>query len=716
VVNLLSVPEPAVRVGIKWMLAGTLSLFFALLIRLENPSWAVATAFLCMTPRFVGAIGEKMILRIVGAVAGATLGYLITGSLQQSPVLFLSAMGGLVAGCTMMAGGTFVPYAFYQCAYTATIVAAQGLFDPQFSWRTGLDRCEEIVLGIVVTMVVTGCLWPRYARHEFLQSTRAILRVLGGLFRQRVDRFLHPSADEAPGVFASIGAPLSGLQKMVRLGMMESSAFRELQPEVNRVVGELGILGAAIANVGRHLPAESVFRDGVEENSRRLHLALAGAMEALGAGRDATEFLAEAETHLAAYRARLDRFRAGPAPRTPDLQESLEHAGYATAIAEVFASLQTLAGLVAEISARQHDGLPGLRVEKFSWPPREWVLVGLRGGLAVVIGLFLSDWLHPPGGDMLVVGTFLFAGFVFSDTRPLGDLRVFHDLVRYSLFCLLLFVFLLLATPLMASYAVMNIVFGTLLFFCGYFFEKGIFRTFEIFFLLLVTVILVGVNAQEPVAFQTIAGPVLGLWLSVILSSVLRRMVWPARPQEALRASLVRLFGLLENIAHNPDAPVPDRVRVRVVFASAEALHLVGVLENLTLTPDAAARLRGGLRSLARLGSHLMAATGDPALPANARGEFSRLRGAVFSRIAGEMTAQKTAFARGIPAAAPPPEPFTDGLAEVRTRIKAGMDGFAAVLAIGSLYRLQQAAESADAAVAALAPLPGTEVFGDSVL
>ncbi len=38
---------------------------------LDEPEWAVTTAFVLSTPKFVGAIGEKTVLRIGGALVGA---------------------------------------------------------------------------------------------------------------------------------------------------------------------------------------------------------------------------------------------------------------------------------------------------------------------------------------------------------------------------------------------------------------------------------------------------------------------------------------------------------------------------------------------------------------------------------------------------------------------------------------------------------------------
>lgn len=703
------------RTGIKWTLAGTLSLFFALLLRLDHPTWAVATAFLCMTPRYVGAIAEKMALRILGAIAGASLGYLIVGSLQQSPVLFLLAIGGLTALGTMMMGGTFAPYGFYQCAYTAIIVSAQGLYNPAMSWQAGMARCEEIVLGIVVTMVVTSCLWPRYARVEFIQTTRATVRLLAGEFRIRTRAFLEDAPQAPSDVLGTVGGRLASLSKMVRVGLMESAAFRQRQHEVEQVVAELGILSTAIANFGRTLPRKSVFRDYVEDSLAELHRALGEAMDALAGGSEPDAPLARAGEALARYRREIEHFRRDDAGRNLDLAQSLEHSGHAISIVEIHHALGRIAGLIAEIESHQHEGIPSLRLGKFSPPSREWVLVGLRGAIAVVIGMVLTDWLRPPGGDMLVVGAFLFAGFVTQDTQPRGDLRVFRQLIGASLACVAFLLFLVAATPAMASYAVLNIILGAFLFLCGYLFEKGILHTFEIFFALLVTLILVGVNAQHPAPFESLAGPVLGLWLALILSTLVRRFCWPALPQTALRDRVAGLLTLLEKTARHPETTASDTTRCRLAFTAAEALTFLEA--SPTLPRAEAGDWHDYLRSLSRLGGHLLFSVGPQPTLENAEPNFPRHRAVLLGGIADRLAAQRDALLqRGARAICTPLDP-DDWIAAARLDTKARTPGaFDSVLALGTLYRLREAALTANHTTLRLASLDPRRAFADSVL
>jgi len=712
--------DPAVRNGIKFALAGTVSLFFALLIRLEEPTWAVTTAFVLSTPKFVGAIAEKTVLRIVGALCGAVIGYLITGSLQQNPVLFLGAMGVLVATTTALYGGTLAPYGFRQCGYTATLVATQGLMNPAFSWHVGLARCEEICLGIIVTMIITTTIWPRYARKEFSDEVRGTLSVLGCLFRQRTDGFLSGGDFPAPDVLGTVGTRLAKLRKMIRLGCMESTGFRHRRDKVDAVVAQLGVLSTSLSNFGRTLPAESHLREYIETEIIALHDAMVGTIEALAdpASNDASRraFLDRTGGCLRAYESRLLAFRLDGLGENLDVGESLEHAGYALAVHEIFDSLTALATLLPSVDDGQAESFPLIRFEKFTMPDGEWIRAGIRGGLAVTTGLFLLDWLRPPGGDLLVVGTYLFTAFSLENTERKGDLGVFNVLAGTVVACVVFFVFLLVTAPMMSSYAVLNILLGTFLFVTGYLLEKGSMRSFATLVSLLMCVILVGLNAQRPVAFQSIAGPVMGLVLAAVLSAVMRRLIWPALPQNELRERMVELLGLLASSRPESSLPIPERARV--ALSAADAQTLVGLLEGTTLASDEAERLRTYIHCLARLGGHLMFSTGVNPMPPEASKLYLEQRALLLTAISRQLEAQRVAFEKSEKVADTAPLPdVRSWTPRCRVLIRgAGLDVITNSACLGLLYRHEQSAIAADLASRTAATLSIKDDLDDRVL
>ena len=44
------------------------------------------------------------------------------------------------------------------------VVVTDRVTDPAQGWHVGLDRTEEILVGLMCSLLVTGILWPRYAR------------------------------------------------------------------------------------------------------------------------------------------------------------------------------------------------------------------------------------------------------------------------------------------------------------------------------------------------------------------------------------------------------------------------------------------------------------------------------------------------------------------------------------------------------------------------
>ncbi len=712
-----------VRNGIKFALAGVLALFFALLIRLDEPTWAVSTAFVLSTPKYVGAIGEKMILRICGAVAGAVLGFLITGSLEQNPVLFLGAMGGLVAVGTAMYGGTLAPYGFRQCGYTALLVAAQGMGDPQFSWHVGMARCQEVCLGIIVTMVVATCVWPRYARSEFTDGVRGTLRTLASVLRKRSESFLSGRESAPVDVLGAVGGQLAKLRKMIRFGCMESTAFRKKRSNIDAVVAELGVLSAALSNFGRTLPAESRLREYIEAEARELHEALATAMSALADSRATPEARESALKHAEdchdRYESQLRLVRIDRVGRSLGIDESLEHAGYCLAIREILESLRNLFSLLPEIQAVRADSVPRIHFEKPTLPDGVWIRAGIRAGFAVALSLFLVNWLQPPGGELVVVGTYLFTGFSLEASDRRGDLGVFSRLAAVLPVCVLLFLFLLVAAPLMSSYAVMNTVLALLLFLTGYLVEKGVFTSFHTLFSLLVAVILVGLNAQHAVGFQDIIGPVIGLALASILSTLLQRLIWPALPQRALKEHLGGLLSLLREAADHPARPVPAPDRARIALSAADALAIVDVLDRRTISSPLAGRLREYIRTVARLGGHLMFIAGAVKVPPEAWKEFSDQQGTLFSGIAHRLSLQQQRVeeeADGSAAAAAEivVRPWS---APCRERIRElSPDSITSLAGLGQLYRNEQSAACTVASDALSCALPFEDIFADRIL
>src|SRR6201997_5058872 len=156
-----------VRYGIKLSLASLLSLYVALVLRLEHPNWAVLTALVMMNSHYVGSTSLKAMLRCVGTIGGAFVGIWLVGDYTSRPVLFLVFIF-IILGIAVYKFGQYpasqTPYAYYLVGLTTLSVATYGIQDPSDVWRTGLNRALEILDGSLSSLLVTSIIWPRYAR------------------------------------------------------------------------------------------------------------------------------------------------------------------------------------------------------------------------------------------------------------------------------------------------------------------------------------------------------------------------------------------------------------------------------------------------------------------------------------------------------------------------------------------------------------------------
>src|SRR5262245_4033123 len=170
-----------VRYGIKLSLASLLSLYCALVIRLEHPNWAVLTALVMMNSHFVGSTAVKAMLRCVGTIAGAFIGVWLVGSYTSTPVLFLLFFFIILGIAVYKFGqypGSQAPYAYYLTGLTTLTVATYGIQDPTDAWSIGLNRALEILVGSFSSLAVTGIIWPRHAREEFFELGRKALETV----------------------------------------------------------------------------------------------------------------------------------------------------------------------------------------------------------------------------------------------------------------------------------------------------------------------------------------------------------------------------------------------------------------------------------------------------------------------------------------------------------------------------------------------------------
>jgi uncharacterized membrane protein YccC len=570
-----------VRYGIKLSLAALLSLYVALVLRLDHPNWAVLTTLVMMNSHYVGSTSLKAILRCVGTIGGAFLGVWLVGSYTSTPILFLPIIF-IILGIAVYKFGQYpasqAPYAYYLVGLTTLSVATYGIQDPSDVWRTGLNRALEILDGSLSSLVVTSIIWPRYAREEFFELGSKALETTAELVTLETASFIEvrDTSGQLEQLHKRFEEQVSTLRNLLQAGARESTRFYGRLGNYNAFVVSLTNLFQAALHLERKRQEESQYIAKIRNELAAALTAIAEEFQILMRPYSPGARLPETTIEKAfdTLFEKLSTLRMAGLFVESSIEINIEFFAH-------IAALRTIRNELLEMRQIK-QGLPRLRAappeRKPAWdllPEIDWfwMRTAFKAALAAALSLLLIKWVHPPGPAALPVAALLFSVLqrTFIRAGGTGDLRGFQ---RLFFACLILWVYaalLIVITPYLASYLVMNLTLFVALFIFGFMTARTPGFSFWGMVTILSTSVFVGLNAQVPVAASTIIDSVLGLITGMAIATVIGRLIWPLLPQRLLRDDLVDFFGQLKALS-NPKLPM-KKIQTRLALLPIEALQ-----------------------------------------------------------------------------------------------------------------------------------------------
>ena len=609
--------EPrAAALGLQMALAGMAAFFFAQVLRLQYPSWSVFTVIVLLLARYVGAVEEKAVLRLIGTVLGGVLAYLATAAWQQSPLLYLASTFLIVTVSIAFFGQSRAPYAFYLTGLTYIVVASNGMAHPDDSWAYALARVEEVLLGVVVSIVVQTTVFPNYANRDFRRILCTALGELVVATPRTAARFTgeHSGLTSALRDFPRLA---SQMRTLLRFGARESSSFRR---EIGRHAGTVDLFARAaslLRSVEILRPAPEPYRSRMAGDVVRAADLLAAGWEELGKnGR------LGAETRVA-----LDEVARQIGATMIDLRDNHEAQNLAPAeivnVSGQLLALQELRQVILDLDALwRPEESHAPRADKLAlappWPDLFWLRHGIRAGLATVTALVLENWLSPPGGTFMVLCAFNFTALNTLSPEGSGDRGAFTYVVVFTVVMTGATIALIAGTPLLASYAVFNLFIATWLFLFGYwaYDRNGITVPMQVSFLVLVSII--GLNAQDPVSFQKITGTFFGLVNGFLIASVFQRLLWPVLPQRQLQRAIPTYLRTVASCLPGGLAALPIWQRATIALTPSQGRTYLTAMAGATCPDDERERLENYLLTLQQLVGEILLSVGRllPACPA----------------------------------------------------------------------------------------------------
>src|SRR6201993_140660 len=597
-----------VRYGMKMGVAGLLALFCTQVLRLPHDNWAILTVVVLMSAQFVGSIAFKAIMRVIGTIAGAFVGIWLVGNYTSTPAIFLPVLFLVMAFASYMfgqVGARQVPYAYYLLGFTALTIATDGVTDPAQAWQIGLDRTEEILVGIMSSLLVMSILWPRYAREEFLEAGRAALKTVSQLVSAHVQASIDPATvhSETKEIHYAFDEQLSVLRNLQHAGARESTFFSARLSNYNAFLVSLTNLFRAGLDLSRYR-VEQRFLDHIRHEAESLQAAISDEFDILTTSHPPGEKLRSGRLNeaFAALQKKVNETRDEGVLMAAPLQTAIAFAGYFGAIRSVCDELNNIRSAMEGLP-RLGQPLPQAKPHWDFLPAIDWfwVKVGIKGGLAAVVAVLLLNWINPPGPAVIPPMAWMLTifGRPFLRLGETGDLRAFQNASLKALAVVGCVPLVILTTPFLAGYAVMNLVLFLILFIYGLLAARipGINSWMLVGFLTISS--FVGLNPQEPVASQTIIETFLGLVIGIGIGTIVSRLIWPVLPQRVLQANLVTLFTQTKALLSGD--PHREKIQSQLAILSVEALQGARQIRIATCGEEERAKLVALVRALQTL-------------------------------------------------------------------------------------------------------------------
>lgn len=148
--------------ALKTFAGAMAALALAFWLGLDNPYWAMATAYIVAQP-LTGAMRSKALYRFIGTITGGVASVLLVPNLVDAPVLLSLAIACWIGLCLYLSllDRSARAYLFMLAGYSAGIIGFPAIATPGDIFHVAITRVEEISIGLVCTSVFGTVLFPR---------------------------------------------------------------------------------------------------------------------------------------------------------------------------------------------------------------------------------------------------------------------------------------------------------------------------------------------------------------------------------------------------------------------------------------------------------------------------------------------------------------------------------------------------------------------------
>ncbi|KTD25056.1 FUSC family protein [Legionella israelensis] len=171
------------RAAIRTAIATLTAVLLAFKFHFETPYWSGMTVVITSN-LYTGNIIDKALMRIIGTIAGAFLGFIAAGLVVNSFLLYLLTSFLLVAVAVYYYNFSRYAYAWLLGSLTALIIISQLAVNPQNVLYVAIWRSVEIALGVFVSSLFALSVFPNPIKKILIKQFDILLADLDKCLKQ----------------------------------------------------------------------------------------------------------------------------------------------------------------------------------------------------------------------------------------------------------------------------------------------------------------------------------------------------------------------------------------------------------------------------------------------------------------------------------------------------------------------------------------------------
>lgn len=159
----------ALRTAIATLIATLISFKF----HLDTPYWSGMTVVI-VSNLYTGSIIDKAMMRIIGTIAGAFLGFYVAGIVANSFLLYFLSCFLIICISVYYYNYSKYGYAYLLGALCAFIVISQLALNPHNAFYVAIWRPVEIGIGVLIAAISAYTIFPNHLKDSILKQVQDI--------------------------------------------------------------------------------------------------------------------------------------------------------------------------------------------------------------------------------------------------------------------------------------------------------------------------------------------------------------------------------------------------------------------------------------------------------------------------------------------------------------------------------------------------------------